>query len=270
MLEPRSFHTRQLQDRDGEARTVGTVVEAPTLELPPAAGLHLPLARPGVAHGKVAVWSRVGSRVESAVYQLDDDHRAASRVACGNALSAVAAAARPDAPMRLVLGDGAIEVHARVVASLVELTWRVPPADVVEGALAGRRWATWRGALNDYLIVGPGRGLGPAVAARFVAHVAGCVGPFVDPLRARVVVLDPSASRVAFYTCHLRAHPSAPLTGLAVLAEARRRLGWLACPDGVTTPRGVMALPEVLADGALRFAPVVVHLEDPSAIARVA
>ena len=70
---------------------------------------------------------------------------------------------------------------------------------------------------------------------------------FLDaPLRARLGFLAGPGPRpqAAFFACGGRAHPSAPLTGLAVLAAARRGLSWpeLRGLDAVETGVGTIAL----------------------------
>jgi hypothetical protein len=79
-----------------------------------------------------------------------------------------------------------------------------------------------------------------------------------------------AAVHVKFFTCGDRVHPSAPLTGLAVLAIAGARLGWTALTSSarVVTRAGAMALPGVVGrvDGTvdLTFPPLLVELDHAS------
>jgi len=90
-----------------------------------------------------------------------------------------------------------------------------------------------------------------------------------EPLASRMAVVgsDAAMPRVKFFTCGEREHPSAPPTGLAVLAIAAERLGWegLRAARHVITPAGVMEVPRVhaLADRTttLEFPTVLVALD---------
>jgi hypothetical protein len=119
--------------------------------------------------------------------------------------------------------------------------------------MLGRQVAVCTGSFNDYLVV-----LLPSVGdldhfdlpeASALWGVARQFGGFDNPLQSRLVALAPRDGRqprARFFTCG-RTHPGAPLTGLATLAMASRRLGWLASlvGNGIEHPRGVDALPAV-------------------------
>ena len=94
--------------------------------------------------------------------------------------------------------------------------------------------------------------------------------PGGEPLRARLAVvqpLGPEGARVKFFTYGAREHPSAPLTGLAILALAAGPLGWFdpRATGQVLTPLGPMALPRTHAVGPglarIDFPPVLVDLQ---------
>jgi hypothetical protein len=141
-----------------------------------------------------------------------------------------------------------------------------------EQRVADRHYATCLGSLNDYVIVRTGRGEDPL---DFTVDEAFALwrhfGLDRQPLRARLAVVQPSGSplpRVKFFTCGRREHPSAPLTGLAVLAFVTQRLEWpeIIHAGRVLTPSGVIELPGIypLTSGRVRIEiqPVVVQLLD--------
>jgi len=95
----------------------------------------------------------------------------------------------------------------------------------------------------------------------------------LTPLLSRIVVVGNDAGgapKVKFFTCGTRAHPSAPLTGLAVLAYAARAFDWLpsSCTS-VDTPLGAVRMPRVRVAGDgradVRFPEVLVTFEETSA-----
>jgi hypothetical protein len=71
----------------------------------------------------------------------------------------------------------------------------------------------------------------------------------LSPLLSRIAVVDSDADdgpKVKFFTCGTRAHPSAPLTGLAVLSFASRVFDWLPSSlESIETPRGRVRVPRV-------------------------
>lgn len=285
------FRTRQLDDAAEHARTFGVVVETGTGPLRFSEGAALAAAHPDppadCARGKVVAVSRRGAWGEAACYQLPDCRTRARVVACGNAW-AVAAAVHARATtkaagwLRMALPRGyvlhvhtAVEPGAADDGHVVRQVWEPVPFGVRAAAsVAGGRSLVFTSPLNDYLVLEarsggrwrPATRSSPFTAADAIAawHRAR-LG--TDPLLARVVVVDPMPSRprVRFFTCS-REHPSAPLTGLAVLALTAREIGWLPLPaDGcVETPAGPMRLPaiDVRGSGVARIepAPTIVHL----------
>lgn len=285
----RTFRTRQAADAADLIRTFGTVVRAPSgpLSFPEhEARRHAhPAPPPNCARGKVVAFCRNGGWCEAACYQLSDCRTRARVVACCNATAAAAAscAGGGRVTMRVALpGDRVVGVDARVRPTraarchVVQQTWSdVAFAVRDEGRADGRRCAVCVTALNNYLVVETGPG--EEAAAFPVCEALGLARRFgiaCEPLLARVAVVQAAGGAppaVKFFTCGEREHPSAPLSGLAVLAVAARRLGWPSLPAGraVVTPAGPMALPavDVFSDETARveFPGVVVSLgRDPA------
>jgi hypothetical protein len=282
----RTFRTRQPGDPDGRVRTCGTVVTAGSDPRPPrtvALRLAQPLPAPDSAYGKVAIVA--GD--DAAVYQLSDCHTRARLVACGNATAAAAAceAERLGAEhvaLRVALPRRRrIRVEARVEArgdrAAVAQTWHDVPFSLQgEWQVGGRRSVLCVSPLNSYLLI---QARPDEDAAGFpVAEALALWRSFGlerEPLLSRmaVVQVDGPTPRAKFFTSGDRAHPSAPLTGLAVLALAAGRLGWsaLRAAEVVATPGGVMPLPHAapLSAGAARieFPALLVQLEAPAGAA---
>jgi hypothetical protein len=151
----------------------------------------------------------------------------------------------------------------------------VPFTLVCEEEVGGRRCVLCSGALNHYLIVRLRPGETPSdVAPDDVQALAKRFGLDAEPLLARVaLVACGDDATVKVFTCGAREHPSAPPTGLAALALASQRVGWLPLAPlaQVATPAGPMQLPRAqwLADDTARldFAPLVVSLERSGAVA---
>ena len=280
-----TFTTRQRDDPADFVRTRGVVLRAHAGLALPLDGIPVDPATPGpadapVASGKVAVLHDDGSLLVR-VHQRSESGADVRTVACSNATAAASAAYAGDRPLSfaLALPGGqtvAVDTHARLVAPgevAVVQTWHDVRADVHEtGIVDGRRVARCCGPLNDYLLV-TGRPDDAADALTLDdARALWARFGFLDtPLRARLAFVRGNAPRprAAFFTCGGREHPSAPLTGLAVLAIARHRLDWpeLRGLDAVETGIGPIGLPgaTVARDGAttFEFPSVVVRLDHP-------
>jgi hypothetical protein len=260
----RAFTTRQLGDPAGFVRTRGVVLRAgrwgaPRLTGPLTDSLVTPSARE--ASGKVAVVQADGRDVEVRAYQRSLSGHDARAVACSNATAAAGAAHGDcgEASFTLAL-PGRHRVRVDVATSLVSgaqgeievaQTWRDVRVEVRDaGIVDGRRIAVCAGPLNDYLLVAASADESISVLTTDDARRLWKQFGFLrTPLRARLAFVAPAARlpQVAFFTCGGREHPSAPLTGLAVLAAARDQLGWppLQGADTVETGLGPIALPGV-------------------------
>ncbi|MFN8011895.1 MAG: hypothetical protein U0P81_10885 [Holophagaceae bacterium] len=283
LAPPRAFWTRQIHDPAGFVRTHGGLVEGRGLDpgdvLPPPAPA-------GCARDKLVAITGPARAMRAACHQAGDGGRGALRVACSN--GAAAAAARiaelldsPDPRFSLVLpGDRELAVEARVAGrpsdpegARVRQTWRGVAVDLRPGDLGdGRRYAVCPGPLNDYLLVEVRDDEDPAAftVAQAMA-LAAAFGLDAEPLRCRVAVLRAGAGgpEAKFFTCGEREHPSAPLTGLVLVALLGRRLGWKGFEGaaGLRTGAALLPLPLVAggADGTVdvAFADLVVHLDPP-------
>jgi hypothetical protein len=148
---------------------------------------------------------------------------------------------------------------ARVVARVgsrnrgvsVSQTWLGVQIDLGHDTdVDGRRVAICGGALNNYLVVRtcPGEPLS-AFSLRDALALWRRFDMDLAPLLSRIAVVDSNDRAdldVKFFTCGTREHPSAPSTGLAVLAYAARTFDWL--PRSLTTvrtPRGTVRVPRV-------------------------
>lgn len=280
-LAPRTFLTRQVDDPPEMIRTHGVVVATRPgcLNFSEKDALRqAPPVHPGDwAHGKVAALARVGVECQAVCYQLSDCNTRARRVACCNATAATAAfhaalAGREQFSMRLRLqGSGRIEVAARVRETanglVVDQIWNQIPFLVHEPTgVDGRSGTVCVSPLNHYLILQTRSGEDVSEVPIEVAFQAWRqLGLEGDPLLSRIAVVQTRRTipRVKFFTCGVRDHPSAPPTGLAVMALIGQRLGWN-LGNSVETRTGVMTLPRVrlLANGAaqVEFRPVVVCL----------
>jgi len=285
------FETRRCdEDRSSPPRTVGVAAvlvagwDASLKQFGPEAAVELSRRAPqksawvGAARGKVTVCSPNG---ETRTYQADDHSRSAALCACGNANAAGAALLarhlrRAEITQSLALLEGHAAVCARIRpaedgAWRVEQAWGGLQPVVREIRLLGREVAVCTGAFNDYLIVHvPTRAALESFGleqARQLWEEARSLGGFDDPLRSRLAAVAPDGMRagVKFFTCG-RAHPGAPLTGLAVLSVAAEQVAWLASAllgREVEHPRGTDVLPTVAttAQGTeVRLPPVDVVL----------
>jgi hypothetical protein len=269
------FETRRGdENRSCPPRTVGVAAvlvagwDASLKQFGPEAAVELSRRAPqksaavGAARGKVTVCSPNG---DTRTYQTDDHSRSAALCACGNANAAGAALLarhlrRAEVTQSLALPEGRAAVCARVRPAeegsyRVDQAWGGLRPVVRETRLLGRDVAVCTGAFNDYLIVRvPSRtaleSFGLEQALQFWKK-AQPLGGFDDPLRSRLAAVAPDGMRagVKFFTCG-RAHPGAPLTGLAVLSVAGERVEWLASAllgREVEHPRGTDMLPTVAA-----------------------
>jgi hypothetical protein len=281
-----AFRTRARDDVPSVVRTRGVVLEPRHGEMLAAVDVvrHAePIAPRDCAHGKVAVVTRRGSTTTIACWQVSSQRTDARLVACGNtAAAAIASVARgarhgdlvaelpPSGRLDLRQGalvvdlprGGSIEVEATVTVhdgvAAVDQRWRgVAIALDDERIIGGRRCVVSRSALNDYVVVlaRPGEDVRRFTLAEAV-RLWTRFGLRAEPLLARLAVVAPGTeapSTVKFFTCGDREHPSAPLTGLAVLSVAARRLAWPCLAVGrVVTAAGTVPLPRVdaVADAA--------------------
>lgn len=286
----RTFQTRQKDDPAAVIRTFGTVVQAAAgpLRFADQEALHYahPAPPPNCARGKVVVFSRHGSWCEAACYQLTDCHTRAQVAACCNATAAAAAwfatatgslqvSLRVQLPARqrtFVEARVRQQSDAPTPYQAVNQTWsRLPFSIHGESIVDGRRCALFVSPLNNYLLVQGKQGEEPGdFPVSEAVRLGQKFGQGREPLLARIalVQLGPDRpTRARFFTCGEREHPSAPLTGLAVLAIAARRLPWLALPpaEPIQTRARPMALPrvDVFPDGTadVAFPEVLVDLK---------
>jgi len=272
LLEVFAFETR----RAGEAlscppRTVGHTAMALAggdrrLDWAGPAGavelcLRAPEERRGgdAAVGKVVFCNRVG---ETQVYQTDRQNRSAALCACGNATGAAAATlahclGRTRLRHNVKLPEGRVEMTATAVQAAggwrVEQAWGGIGLQTTAANIGGHEAVVCTGTFNDYLVVRLRDRA--ALEALALDEVLGFwregrrYGGFANPLQSRLAAVAPGPGRpcVRFFTCG-RMHPGAPLTGLATLAVAAGRGGWLGAllrGGEVEHRRGVDALPAV-------------------------
>jgi hypothetical protein len=285
-----TFRTRQVADPAGFVRTFGTVVDAGRGPLAFGAADAVehahPSPPPGCARGKVAVVSRRRGGAEAVCWQVADDRSEAHVVGCCNAAAAVAAlcadgSERSAVRLRMTVpGPSPVRVEAAVRRApggdrVVHQVWdAVPALRPLPRRVLGRRGAVVVGPFNDYLVLESDAADLASFSGSDAARAWREVEGERSPLRARVAVValaaEGDAPRARFFTCGGRAHPSAPLTGLAVLALAARSLAWLDLRGAthVASEAGPMPLPLALeaADGTSRveFPGVVVALADRS------
>lgn len=280
-IPPRTFWTRQVHDPAAFVRTHGGLVEGRGLDpgdvLPPPAPA-------GCARDKLVAIARSEAGMRAACHQAGDGGLRSLRVACSNGAAAAAAriaelVGRPDLAFRLSLpGDLELAVEARVEGdptapegARVRQTWRgvsvvLRPGDRRDG----RRYVTCTGPLNDYLLVGLREDEDPAAFSVAQAmELAGAFGLGAEPLRCRVALLqtrEAAGPRARFFTCGEREHPSAPLTGLVLVALLGLRAGWkdLEAAPGLRTTAGFLPLPQVAAGAAgavdVAFPELFVHM----------
>jgi hypothetical protein len=224
---------------------------------------------------------RQDGQCRAACYQVSDCQTQAALAACGNTTAAACAleawlTGAGSAATWVELADQtSIRVQTEfsvgpAASYVVRQTWHDVPLHLCEERLlSGRYCAAWLGPLNNYLVVRARAGEDPAEFTLAEAtHLWRCFGLDRQPLLARLAVVDPATQpcpRVKFFTCGEREHPSAPLTGLAVLALAAQRQNWrqLALCQRVITPAGPMTLPTVQAardrEVTIEFPPVRVE-----------
>lgn len=291
------FLTRQAGDRTDVIRTFGAVVQTSAGGLRFTDGQATAYHRPGppqpCAHGKVVAFSRAGRWWESACFQVADSGGNAELVACGNATAAAAAAAaagysasgsppRPKTRVRMRVrlpGSHLVHVDARVDRRLsrsgeavqaVRQTWSLIPfamRPVTDDD--GRMHLAAFGALNNYLVITAAKSTD--ISREEAIRLWTRFGASTTPLSARVAIVSPAnghGPRVKFFTCGGLPHPSAPLTGLAVLAlvAGHLRSTGLDRARQVETDAGPMVLPQVRAGprgtATIAFSDVVVELSE--------
>lgn len=280
----RTFWTRQPLDPLDFVRTFGAVVETTgRAGVDPMDYAHHE-APAGCARGKISTFSYAPEGWNAACFQFGDARHHALLVGCTNGIAAAAArcaelTGRREIALQVSLpGDISIQVRAEVdgdagddQGAQVLQTWSGIPLAVRAADLGdGRRYALCAGPLNDYLVADLPLGEDPAAfTVPDAMALADRFGLTAEPLRSRVAILQsaaPGPPRARFFTCGEREHPSAPLTGLAVVALAGRRLGWreLAAADHLHTAAGPLPFPKV-ADGLdgrveVGFPALLVHL----------
>jgi hypothetical protein len=271
-----AFQTRQADDACGAIRTFGTIVEAPPGPLQfrdqDAIRYVHPSPPPNCARDKVVVYSWNHESCDVACFQVSDSRTSARLVACCNGTAAAAAeyAALTGAPriaMQVDLpGRHVVEVTTDVdrvtgnAAARVSQLWnRVPFTIDAEQCVDGRSCAVCVNPFNHYLVVQtrPGESA-EAFPVGLALDLRQRLGLGNEPLLSRIAVVEPGIDAVPgvkFLTCGDRAHPSAPLSGLAVVAAVAHRLGWTFLQNAarVRTPAGLMSLPKLTAhpDGAI-------------------
>lgn len=278
----RAFRTRQVDDPTDFVRTFGAFVLSGDGELSPddwvaaveRARMDVP---PDCARGKLAVVARAGDRWLVQAHQLADDGTDGDVVACSNATAAAAAvvAEAGEAALMLELADGH---HASVSASVadaaenavrVDQRWSGIPCAFEPEALAdGRACIRVVGALNHYLVV-RARDADDlaAISIDDAVRLSHHFGHDSEPLRSRIAFVHAGKDRrsARFFTCDQRQHPSAPLTGLAVLALAAGTVDWLTPAATIEVTVGAMRPPAVrwTTDGIaeIDFPPILVDLE---------
>jgi hypothetical protein len=147
------------------------------------------------------------------------------RVDCGNASAAIAtslaSAAKAQTISFAIWGSSATAptiVDATCISDQIQQTWTVPARPrVLVSSVCGQRVINVDGLFNRYMVVDAG----------FDHASVDILRHDVDP-RARIVALDLGADTpsATFFTSG-RPHPSAPLTGLAVLAFLGQEIPWL-------------------------------------------
>ena len=270
------FRTFQAGRRPELVRSCGSIVhraDGAKVSLPDVLRHALPDLLQDCARGKVAAVARRGSRAEVVCYQLSDSRSQASLIACCNATAAAAAFEAERSGLRWLSLRVALpgRTHVRVEswvgsrrangARPVGQIWHAVPLAVREGVQTeGRHLVVCTSPLNRYLVL---RARADEAVHDFPVSEAQALwrrfGRGREPLASRMAVVgsEAAAPRVKFFTCGEREHPSAPPTGLALLAIAAQRLGWegLRAARQVITPAGAMEMPRVhlLADGTATF-----------------
>jgi hypothetical protein len=281
-MTARAFRTRQVADPADFVRTYGAFVlagERPLstddwLAAVERARMDVP---PDCARGKLAVLSRVGDGWLVRAHQLADDGADGDIVACSNATSASAAvvAGEGDVEFALELADGHHATVAAAVAPTPEGTIRVDQRWTgircefePETRVDGRTCIRVVGALNHYLVVRV-RDADDLVSVSLddAVRLSHHFGHDSEPLRSRIAFVHAGSDRrsARFFTCDQRQHPSAPLTGLAVLALAARTVDWLTPATTLEVTVGAMPPPAVhwAVDGLaeIEFPTILVDLE---------
>lgn len=213
-------------------RTIGAIVELPRGEavqdwkpqdaLAIRRFVNLDEADHTVARGKFVLFVD-GIRPTAAVFQCNGNE--ACRVDCGNAATAVAAALNAKHGLSkfsydLTASNGSnINVDAVVHQDGVDQVWGIRQELALRRLEVGGTVIAEVDFLNLYYII----------PASFPIESLDPVAVAAPTLRRRVAVIDLSTDppTARFRTCG-RVHPSAPLTGLTILAMAAETVEWLA------------------------------------------
>jgi hypothetical protein len=277
LLALATFRTYQADDVALAVRTFGVIIQtadADPFDRDRARQYAHPDPPANCARGKVAVVWRQEQTSLAACYQVSDCRSQATITACGNTVAAALAlesriSRRRNLSLQLELPgnfplriEGTVQSSATVsgrgphylvepASQTVRQYWHNTPLALGETRVMERRCCVMcLSPLNNYLLVNtrPGEALADFVVSDAVElwrefHLD------QDPLSSRMAVVQGAANglpRVKFFTCGTREHPSAPLTGLAVLSLAARLLDWTWLKGGaVLTPMGPMALPRI-------------------------
>jgi len=180
-------------------------------------------------------------RGEMVVFQGDRKNGSAARCSCGNATcagAAMLASAKNQERVRQIctIPEGKLDIRSAVTLAgaggwRVAQSWCGLSFPVTQGNLCGHVVAIGTGTFNNYIILAlQGREL-DSFDLPEVLQLWKAARPFGfdNILQSRLAAIFPADPHpfVKFYTCG-RAHPGAPLTGLAALAMAARQLDWLA------------------------------------------
>jgi len=190
------------------------------------------------AKEKVVFANRQGEMV---VFQGDRKNGSAALCSCGNATcagAAMLASAKNQERVRQIctIPDGELDIRSAVTLAgaggwRVAQSWCGLSFPVAQENLCGHEVAIGTGTFNNYvMLVLPGREP-DSFDVPEVLELWKTARPFGfdNILRSRLAAIFPTEPHpfVKFYTCG-RAHPGAPLTGLAALAMAARQVDWLA------------------------------------------
>jgi hypothetical protein len=197
-----------------------------------------------VAQGKLALVNPHSELPVAAVFQLSP--AGCNRVFCGNGAAGVAAhlaaARKTKNPAFLLRGSGALTVTVRAAVSgiTVAQVWIVP----ADAEISTTPAAIEVNLFNHYTVVDAASG-----------NVAELLNDADPRRRIAAVEMRGEEPRVTFYTSG-REHPSAPLTGLCILALLSNQVEWL---------RPLLELRCVIVHGHAEPLPAVVvgtnHLE---------
>jgi hypothetical protein len=281
----RAFRTRQVADPADFVRTYGALVLTDGCRLSSddwvAAVERARMDVPAdCARGKLAIVGRAGDDWSIQAHQLADGGTGGDVVACSNATAAAAGliaetVGGTETHLVLELPDGHQTIVAATVAPNLAAGYRVDQrwtdircAFEPETLVDGRRCIRVVGALNHYLVVRVRDADDlAAVSIDDAVRLSHHFGHDSEPLRSRIAFVHAGSDRrsARFFTCDQRQHPSAPLTGLAVLALASGTVEWLTPAATLEVTVGAMPPPVVrwtdheIAE--IDFPPILVDLE---------